>query len=159
MVFLSQTYSLHTRRSTTVRRRHLGRQANSIRPRSSIQKYRRKCNSKSRQHDERSLELQTQLCERRSRQNDFQPTTHSFYYYSGQVRITTKDAYTLGSLWIADVVHMPFGCSVPIHLANQTMRHTRIHTGMARILDKRPKMARRRRNRVSPALCIVQKNQ
>ncbi|KAL0958359.1 hypothetical protein HGRIS_000501 [Hohenbuehelia grisea] len=28
------------------------------------------------------------------------------------IRITTQDAYAVGSLWIMDAVHMPFGCSV-----------------------------------------------
>lgn len=28
------------------------------------------------------------------------------------VRITTQSAYDLGSVWIADVLHMPYGCSV-----------------------------------------------
>jgi len=28
------------------------------------------------------------------------------------VRITTKSSYSLGSLWIIDAVHLPFGCSV-----------------------------------------------
>ncbi|KAJ3823161.1 glycoside hydrolase family 16 protein [Lentinula raphanica] len=28
------------------------------------------------------------------------------------VRITTKDSYAVGSLWIFDLVHVPFGCSV-----------------------------------------------
>jgi len=29
-----------------------------------------------------------------------------------QVRITTKSTYDLGSLWIIDAVHLPYGCSV-----------------------------------------------
>lgn len=29
-----------------------------------------------------------------------------------QIRITTKDFYDYGSLWIIDVLHLPFGCSV-----------------------------------------------
>jgi len=28
------------------------------------------------------------------------------------VRITTQAAYNVGSLWIADIIHLPFGCSV-----------------------------------------------
>ncbi|KDR80022.1 hypothetical protein GALMADRAFT_62843 [Galerina marginata CBS 339.88] len=28
------------------------------------------------------------------------------------IRITTKAAYGLGTIWIADIVHLPFGCSV-----------------------------------------------
>lgn len=28
------------------------------------------------------------------------------------VRISTKDHYTVGSLWVTDMVHVPFGCSV-----------------------------------------------
>lgn len=29
-----------------------------------------------------------------------------------QVRITTKDFYDLGSLWVFDATHVPFGCTV-----------------------------------------------
>lgn len=32
--------------------------------------------------------------------------------YLAQVRITTQAAYAVGSLWITDIVHIPFGCSV-----------------------------------------------
>ena len=28
------------------------------------------------------------------------------------VRITTQDSYNYGSLWIIDILHLPFGCSV-----------------------------------------------
>ena len=28
------------------------------------------------------------------------------------VRINTKDHYTVGSLWVTDMVHVPYGCSV-----------------------------------------------
>ena len=31
---------------------------------------------------------------------------------SSQIRITTRDAYELGSLWLIDGYHIPFGCSV-----------------------------------------------
>jgi hypothetical protein len=31
-----------------------------------------------------------------------------------KVRITSKDSYPVGSLWIIDAAHMPFGCSVSL---------------------------------------------
>jgi hypothetical protein len=32
------------------------------------------------------------------------------------VRITTKDQFAVGSVWIADMLHVPFGVSLPFHL-------------------------------------------
>jgi hypothetical protein len=32
-----------------------------------------------------------------------------------QIRITTKDSYGVGTLWIIDAVHLPYGCSVRFH--------------------------------------------
>ena len=29
-----------------------------------------------------------------------------------QVRITTQDSYSYGSLWVIDLLHIPYGCSV-----------------------------------------------
>ena len=29
-----------------------------------------------------------------------------------QIRITSQDSYDIGSVWILDLVHLPFGCSV-----------------------------------------------
>ena len=29
-----------------------------------------------------------------------------------QIRITSKDSYDYGSLWVFDASHMPYGCSV-----------------------------------------------
>ncbi|KIK66646.1 glycoside hydrolase family 16 protein [Collybiopsis luxurians FD-317 M1] len=39
---------------------------------------------------------------------------HSVIYPNkrNSVRITTKDSYSVGSLWIIDLVHIPYGCSV-----------------------------------------------
>lgn len=31
-----------------------------------------------------------------------------------QVRITSQDWYAVGSLWIIDSMHLPYGCSVPL---------------------------------------------
>ena len=28
------------------------------------------------------------------------------------IRINTKDHYTVGSLWVTDMLHVPYGCSV-----------------------------------------------
>ena len=39
----------------------------------------------------------------------------------GKVRITSKDIYPVGSLWVIDAKHMPFGCSVSLST------HTHIH--------------------------------
>lgn len=40
--------------------------------------------------------------------------THNvaFNQKRASVRITTQDTYDVGSLWIIDLVHLPFGCSV-----------------------------------------------
>lgn len=39
-------------------------------------------------------------------------TNVPFNFKRNSVRITTKDFYALGSLWIIDALHLPFGCSV-----------------------------------------------
>jgi len=31
-----------------------------------------------------------------------------------QIRITSQDWYAVGSLWIIDLIHLPYGCSVPL---------------------------------------------
>lgn len=40
--------------------------------------------------------------------------THTVLFNNkrNSVRITTQTSYSVGSLWITDIVHMPFGCSV-----------------------------------------------
>jgi len=39
-------------------------------------------------------------------------TTVPFNFKRNTVRITSNDFYDLGSLWIFDAIHLPFGCSV-----------------------------------------------
>lgn len=34
------------------------------------------------------------------------------YQFASKIRITSQDYYSLGSLWIIDAVHIPYGCSV-----------------------------------------------
>jgi len=34
--------------------------------------------------------------------------------YALKVRISSKDGYPVGSLWIIDAIHMPYGCSVSL---------------------------------------------
>lgn len=38
------------------------------------------------------------------------------------IRITTQEAYGVGSLWILDAVHLPFGCSVG-HITKPLVLH------------------------------------
>lgn len=40
-----------------------------------------------------------------------------------QVRITTQQSYAVGSLWIIDAIHLPYGCSVRPCPARHTMLH------------------------------------
>jgi len=39
-------------------------------------------------------------------------TTVAFNEKRNSVRLSSTDSYKIGSLWIADMVHVPFGCSV-----------------------------------------------
>lgn len=61
------------------------------------------------------------------------------------VRITTKDSYAVGSLWIFDLVHIPYGCSVSFaHPLGICRIHATI-SGMAGcVVAWWPNMARRR---------------
>jgi hypothetical protein len=39
-------------------------------------------------------------------------TNVAFNQKRNAVRITTKDRFTVGSVWIADMLHVPFGVSL-----------------------------------------------
>ncbi|KAF9012577.1 hypothetical protein BDQ17DRAFT_1419944 [Cyathus striatus] len=39
-------------------------------------------------------------------------TTVVFDNKRNSVKITTKDSFNMGSVWVADIFHVPFGCSV-----------------------------------------------
>lgn len=39
----------------------------------------------------------------------------TFNQNRNSVRVTTKDRYAVGSLWLVDMVHVPFGVSVVLH--------------------------------------------
>jgi hypothetical protein len=39
-------------------------------------------------------------------------STVPYNYKRNTVRITTQDRFTVGSVWVADMYHVPFGCSV-----------------------------------------------
>ena len=39
-------------------------------------------------------------------------TTVPYNYKRDTVRIATADQYSLGSLWVVDMTHIPYGCSV-----------------------------------------------
>lgn len=56
-----------------------------------------------------------------------------------QVRITTQEAYDLGSLWIIDLNHIPYGCSVsqPVFHFRAMVVNTYTLLGLAGILEFR----------------------
>jgi hypothetical protein len=59
-----------------------------------------------------------------------------------QIRITSQDFYGVGSLWIIDLTHLPYGCSVhayPVELFKE-MNHW-VDTGVASILEQRAILA------------------
>ena len=43
-------------------------------------------------------------------------TNLAFGQKRNTVRITTKDQFAVGSVWIADILHVPFGVSLSRHL-------------------------------------------
>ena len=43
-------------------------------------------------------------------------TNLAFGQKRNTVRITTKDQFAVGSVWIADMLHVPFGVSLSCHL-------------------------------------------
>jgi hypothetical protein len=58
------------------------------------------------------------------------------------VRLTSVDSYAVGSLWIIDLVHLPYGCSVRLFLVPVGFSVAYGGTiGMACVLDHGSEMA------------------
>ena len=64
-------------------------------------------------------------------------------YKRDSVRITTLDYFGVGTVWIIDALHLPFGCSVSICFTTCFLVLTSFvrMQGMAKHLDERQRLA------------------